>query len=267
MAGEKHLKLAISGSYTVGSDIAGEIWQCNIREALVFGTVDDIGVFPSTWDVAPEYAVVTASGNTIETSWKATSGGGAVFEPIDYLRDQVEPAVTAWIEGAGFSSKVLLEKLSLYPCDTTGNAIGRNVATLTYGTAPTGGDSGNLLPTENSVVLSFQTHVRGPLGRGRIFPPPVAVDALSSYGLVASSWRSTYLNGGKNLLEGIAYSGIDSAAIHVRPVVTGPTAKVGHPAYTVYGTIIEAKVGQVFDTQRRRRNKLPENYATAAVTY
>ena|SRR5664279_2882748 len=266
MAEVKHLKLTATGSYAAGSGEEAEIWACNMRLALVFGPVDDVGTFPSEWDVVPEFASYVDTGDTFTTTWKAQHSSDT-FEPMDYLRDQGRTAWTDLIGAGGYSSHVTLDALALYPCDTTGNSIDRNVATCTFGTPVPGGVSGNQLPTEDSAAISWQSHILGPLGRGRIFPPPLPASALSTYGFLSSSWVSTNVNVAKNMLEALAVTPSLPLAPHVRPVVTGPTVKVGRPAYTVYGTIIEVKVGQVVDAQRRRRNKLPEAYQTANPSY
>jgi hypothetical protein len=265
VADEKHLKLALQGSYVAGP-LAAEVWACNIRLALVDGAVDDIGTFPSNWDVTPDFRTVTDSGNTYVTTWKGTHLTD-VFDPVSYLIDQAVPAVSAWMGGAGFSQHATLDKVTLYPCGTTGNSVGGNTTTCTLGTPVAGPASGTSLPTESTVAVSWQTHVIGPLGRGRIFSPLVPTSALGAYGLLSSGWAGTLLNGSKNMLEGLALNTGLSQPWVVRPVVTGPTVKVGHPAYTVYGVINEVKVGQVVDTQRRRRNKLDEAYQTANPSY
>lgn len=266
MADEKHLKLTLSGGYTAGSGIAPEVWACNIRLALVDGAVDDIGTFPSAWSVTPDFSSFVDSGNTYTTTWKGTEVAD-VFHPMDYLRDQVVPSVSAWMGGGGFSEHATLDKVSLYPCGTTGTAIGGNSTHAILGTPVAGPSSGTSLPTENTVAVSWQTHVLGPLGRGRIFSPLVPTSALGAYGLLSSGWAGTLLNASKHMLEGIALNTALTQPWVIRPVVTGPTVKVGHPAYTVYGTVVEVKVGQVVDTQRRRRNKLVEAYQTAVPSY
>jgi hypothetical protein len=268
VAGEKHLKLSFGGSYAAGSGLETEIWRCNMRLCLQRGASapDDIGIFSSDWDVTPEFASYVDGGDTFTTTWKATHTSDT-FEPMDYLRDQARTAVTDLVGAGGLSTHITLTDMALYPCDTTGNAISRNVATCTFGTPPTGGASGTMLPTEDSVAVSWQSHILGPLGRGRIFTPGIPTSALGTYGLLSSSWTGTLVNVAKNMLEALSFDSVGGFPWHVRPVVTGPTVKVGRPAYTVYGTIIETKVGQVVDAQRRRRNKLPEDYVTATPSY
>lgn len=266
MAGEKHFRLTIHGDYTPGSADAPEIWAVNLRQALVFGTVDDIGTFPSNWDPQPSFTNNTETDWTTDTTYTINGPGTDFFDPESYLTDYVGPTLQAWMGAAGFSSHVRCTGASLYPCDTTGTAIGGNVARLTFTTIPLGTSSGKMLPTENSVVVSWQTHVLGPRGRGRIYGPPITADALTSYGVLDSGWVSTYLNTHVNTIEGLSYSAPAPTQAHLRTVVTGPSSSGGVAGYTRYGTIIGARVGQVVDTQRRRRNKLPELYVSDSIS-
>jgi hypothetical protein len=260
VAGEKHLRLTIFGDYVTGSEEPNEIWAVNLRQALVFGSVDDLGTFPSNWDVTPEFSSHTETDWDTTTTWRADGPGSIVFEPESYLTDYVGASVTNWIGAAGFSNKVQCLGASLYPCDTTGNSIGHNVAHLTFHTPVTGGTSGSMMPTENSVVLSWKTNRLGPRGRGRIYPPPIPVGAIDSYGLVSDGWRSTYQNAAKNTIEGMAFHGVGIAAPAVETVVTGPSSSGGLGSYTSYAVINGVRVGKVVDVQRRRRNKIGEAY-------
>ena len=69
------------------------------------------------------------------------------------------------------------------------------------------------------------------------------------------------------MLQGLALDGDPALGPNTRPVVTGPTAKSGQPPYTQYAVVNGVRVGQVIDTQRRRRNKEREAYVEADVTY
>lgn len=266
MAGEKHLRLTIFGDYTDGSEESREVWAVNVRQALVFGSIDPLGTFPSNWTAAPHFSTHTETDWDTSTTWEADGPGSLTFDPESYLTDYVGASVTNWINGAGFSNKVQVLGASLYPCDTSGRSIGSNVAHLTYHTPPIGGSSAKMLPTENSVVLSWSTDRLGKRGRGRIYPPPITSDALDSYGLVADGWLSTYKNAAKNLIEGMAFHGTGTAAPAVETVVTGPSSGGGLGAYLSYGVINKVRVGHVVDTQRRRRNKIPENYSSADIS-
>lgn len=269
MSGEKHMKLMVQGTYAgPGSGTPpenAEVWAFNIRQALVFGTVDDLGTFPSNWDVLPEFAASSEAHWDLTTTWKA-HWSTQTFEPADYLNDYVCPSLTAFMASSGIAAIVKLSSASLYPCDTTGNSIGGNVATATFTTGYYGGGSGHPLPLENSVVTSWGTNRLGRRGRGRIYGPVPSVAAINADGLLDSTVLADILSKSVALIEGMAYSGSTGDAPHVKSVVTGPASSGGLAPYTEYAVINSARVGQVVDTQRRRRNKEPEAYSSAAVS-
>lgn len=260
MAGEKHLRLSAFGNYIAGSEEDTEVWAFNLRQALVFGSIDMLGTFPSNWDVVPAFSSHADTDWDTTTTYRIDGPGSTHFDPESYLNDYGAPSVALLIGAAGISSKVQIEGLKLYPCDTSGNAIGGNVATLTWHTPPVGSSTAKMLPTENSVVMSWSTERLGKRGRGRIYPPPITTDAIDNYGLVGDSWRSTYQNVGKNMIEGLAFHGTGVGAPSVETVVTGPSSSGGLGSFTSYAVINKIRVGKIVDTQRRRRNKLGEAY-------
>jgi hypothetical protein len=70
----------------------------------------------------------------------------------------------------------------------------------------------------------------------------------------------------KALIEGLSYSGTGGSTAHLRSVVTGPSTTGGVGKYQGYATILGVRVGQILDTQRRRRNKEPESYQAETIT-
>lgn len=268
MAGEKHLRLQVSGGYNGTGAPTAEVWSFNMRLALVFGDVDSLGTFPTNWEVEPNFDSHTAATFTTQKTWIAQGPTGNDFDPESWLTDQVEPAVAGFISGWKFSPRAEVRSMIVYPCkDGDGTSIEGNFARLDYTSSnPVGGGS-NLMPLENSVVVSWTTSRLGPRGRGRIYTPPPGTNCLDADGLVSSGDRLDLVDAAVTFAQDLAYTGIGGSAAHVRPVVTGPTAKPGQPAYTRYALIEGVRVGRVMDTQRRRRNAEVEDYASAPVTY
>lgn len=265
MAGEKHLRIQASGGYSGSGEPANEVWSFNLRLALVFGSIDNLGTFPSNWEVASDFRTQTESTYTIDNTWKADGPLTQEFDPVSYLIDQAEPALAAFISGFDFSARAQLRKIAVYPCDTSGNSIGGNFSVLTYTSGFPVGIGTNMLPLENSIAVSWQTERLGPRGKGRIYTPVPATSVLDTDGLCSTSKATLLAERAKDLLEGLSTTLYDSGL--VRPVVTGPTAKPGIPAYTQYGTITQVRVGRVIDTQRRRRNKETEGYIIDTPSY
>lgn len=265
MANEVHLLLRASGDY-VPNTLPGEIWQNDIRLALVFGTVDDIGTLPNDWSPQAHTISRTESDWTITGNWN-TNVGLNIFQPDDYLNDQAAPAWTDFMANAHLSNQVRLRRLQLFPI---GAPDGKAVPAVPFavGTAcdleytsayPTGGEGGTQLPPQNSIAVSWRTHQIGAHGRGRIFLPSSASGSLSQ-AKVAAGTQTDIVAAGVTLLEALAFTGTGSLAAHVRPIVTGKP-------FTRYGTITQVRVGSIMDTQRRRRNRLTEVYESAMVSY
>jgi hypothetical protein len=252
------LLLRASGDY-VPNTLPGEIWQCDVRLALVFGTIDDIGVLPDNWTPEPNpYSRVEADW-TINGNWTANVGLNQ-FQPDDYLNDQAAPAWTDFMAAAHLSNQVRLRSLELYPIGSpTGHVVPAagfsqgTPATLTWTSSyPTGGESGTQLPPQNSIAVSWKTQQVGARGRGRIFLPSSTSAALSQ-AHVSSGAQSDIATAGAQFINALSYAGTGGTSAHVAPIVTGSP-------FENYGRIIQVGVGSIMDTQRRRRNRLTETY-------
>jgi hypothetical protein len=78
--------------------------------------------------------------------------------------------------------------------------------------------------------------------------------------LVDSTVRGFLLNAQVALLEAISDIPGGLATAEVVPCITGGS-------FTQYASISQVRMGNVFDTQNRRRRQLVENYSSATVTY
>jgi len=266
MTAEKHLRLVAEGSWTT-APLTVESWAVGLNLALVFGAVDDVGTFPSNYD--PQATVIDRH----ETHWDITGNWlithlTGTFNPGDYLNDQAAPAFATWMAAwSGRSSQCRLDRLKLGLVGTDGKEI--PPVPYTSGTPcllewtssnPVGINGGDLLPIENALVTSHHTNQRGRKGRGRMYLPGIASGALTHQGEVSSGTTDEVRNAQIALLEGVAFSGTGTDQPHVRPVITGVP-------YALYATITQVKVGNVVDTQRRRRRSLVETYSAGDVSY
>jgi hypothetical protein len=266
MAGEKHLLLRIAGEYS-SAGLEAEIWQTDIRLALVFGTVDALGTLPSNWEPVAETIARTESDWTIEGNWKVQHGVADFFRPDDYLNDQVLPAVADWMLANQTSDQVILRTLALYPIGApSGNAVPAvpyavgTPCTLTMTTnGVTGSATGVPLPLQNSIVVSHKSSQIGARGRGRMFLPMPTSSSLTGAKLQTAK-VTTLLDAHIAFLEALSYNGALANDAHIRPIVTGKP-------YTGYGVIGQVRVGNIVDTQRRRRNRLAETYQAGNPAY
>jgi len=203
----------------------------------------------------------------IDGNWLVQGPGSENWSADDWLNDKVAPAFDDWMDTAGRSTGCRLDVLKVYPIGTDGKAIpappygSGTPVTLTWTSGnPLGATSGNLMPINNAVVASHRTAQVGRSGRGRMFIPGLAAGAVSAEGLVDSTVRGFLLNAQVALLEAISDIPGGLVTAEVVPCITGGS-------FTQYASISQVRMGNVFDTQNRRRRQLVENYSSATVTY
>jgi hypothetical protein len=266
MANEKHLLLTAQGDWD-DSELSAEGWQVGIRLALVMGTVDDIGTLPNNWDPLATTISRTETDWTITGNWVASSGT-PTFHPDDYLNDIAAPAFDTWMSALpGLWEKCRLRSLKISPIGTNGRLIpappystGTPCLLEWTGAYPTGGNGSNPLPLQAAVVASHRTNQIGRPGRGRMYIPGFTVSAMDAHGHMSSSFCDNVRNSQITLLGSLKLDSVGVDAPHVRPIVTGS-------GYTHYAVIDQVRVGNVMDTQRRRRRSLAETYSIGAVSY
>jgi len=191
------------------------------------------------------------------------------FEPDDYLNDAAAPAFDAWLgdSGVATSTKCRIRQLKLFPIGTNGRAVpappysSGTPCELTYtGAYPTGATGSTLLPLQNAIAMSHRSNQIGRRGRGRVFRPGITTPALNSHAQLDSGVVTALVAAHVSLLEALSLDPVGPTAAHVRPVVTGSP-------FVQYGTINQVRVGNIPDTQRRRRRSLPETYVSGTPSY
>lgn len=266
MANEKHLLLTVQGDYT-DPTLASEGWQVGVRLALVFGATDPVGTLPNNWEPSATTINRAETNWTIAGNWSVDHGVNH-FAPDDYLNDQAAPAFTTWLGSiSGMSSHTRIRSLKLAPIGTDGREIPAppyatgSPCLLTWTSSyPVGSNSGNHLPLQVSAVASHRTSQTGRPGRGRMYLPSLNTGVIQTDGKFDSTWTSSTAGHQKDLLEALYVNAGGLGSMIVTPIVTGS-------GYTRYGVINQVRVGDVPDTQRRRRRSLPETYASVSVTY
>lgn len=201
----------------------GESWSVN----PCFMVGNDVG--PVGWDQAAGQAAATAMAAVAPgTALRAAAGSGA---PLTLIRLEMRE-----------DSHVL-----------------RGAAEAPYtGTAFTGGLTN---PVQTSVVLSLRSDTPGRSGRGRLYWPGVGDIGLTGSGRIGSvlvqsmaTQASTYLRALQDALKAQAFPS------------TPITVELGVVSTTHAGMqtrVNRVQVGDIPDVQRRRRDRLPEVYASA----
>lgn len=258
MALANHVRLTVAGGYTFST---AERWQFGINFMLINSSVAPAhqGTLP-TFTPDPQTVSRTETHWDIQSTWTVDLGAGATFNPDDWLNDQV----AATLFGTVFprcSDKVKLLTLKANPVNHLGKVVDDHFTLLTWTSSFTGGNqSGNPMPLENSIVASWQTPVLGKKGRGRIYTPVPPTSAVDATGIVGSTYQNGLRDDCVAMLEGFHYNGNPTNPVWMLPIVCAQ-------APDTYGQIDEVRVGQVVDTQRRRRRQLVENYSSASVSY
>jgi hypothetical protein len=130
--------------------------------------------------------------------------------------------------------------------------LNKTESTYEFQITPVPGTStANPLPHEVAIVASLRTATAGKSYRGRIYLPPPAVTMVGEDARFVATSRQSFT---------------DLIAAYLAPLPgVALLSVVASVTKGAYSPITEARVGDVFDAQRRRRNELIEVYSVAAV--
>lgn len=113
-------------------------------------------------------------------------------------------------------------------------------------------------PPQASVVISLRSDSPGASGRGRLYWPALAVALESPQGRIGAGTRDdikdeaiTYLRGIQDAIKETYFAPLSAGTVDL--AVISKTKGEHH-------LITRILVGDVVDTQRRRRDRIPENY-------
>lgn len=134
---------------------------------------------------------------------------------------------------------VTIDQVVVDEIDTSGRNISQAVASI----AQAGSDTSEELPPQCSVAVSTRSATPTRAGRGRFFLPPYGVDTVAS-GKLTSTGRTRTATAAQKFLQHFT--------------ANGWTPVIFHKGTAVETDITAIDVGDVFDTQRRRRNQQTE---------
>lgn len=165
---------------------------------------------------------------------------------------------TTAVQSAGLllSSGVSLQRVDVRAIDTAGRT---ELLAQTSPSSSTTGSALPIVPNQVAVVVSLRTATPGPKGRGRFYLPCLQANVGTDGRLVASQ-RGTIAGVVQTLLKGlatdyVAATGFSDGAL---VVASGVGSGLNSPVQTM-------RVGDVFDTQRRRRDALVESYVSLPI--
>lgn len=122
---------------------------------------------------------------------------------------------------------------------TTGEQVTRRISAVSI----PGTSTSNMLPYQVSVAVSLRTELATRSGRGRFYLPPL-VTANVTDGRLAATAQAVLADEAQSFLQGLTTSGL--------------TPVIYHRSTNSSTEITSIDVGDVFDTQRRRRGDLIE---------
>lgn len=136
--------------------------------------------------------------------------------------------------------------------DGTLSAQAEHVRTPVYGTGTT-----STLPYQSSLVASLRTAGFGGSARGRLYWPATGVPLTAATFRVSSSNVTSALAGVKTYLTSVT-TALDAS------LVNSPVLSVWSRTNNSTQPVNSIQMGDVIDTQRRRRDKLPEAYLSTS---
>lgn len=171
--------------------------------------------------------------------------------------DELVPVISAYVESASYSSAAVLNWIKLNPIGPDGRYIYPVTVEWQAPDNTINGTAGVYAP-QLAVVVSLRTAIgRGRASRGRYFLP--LQPNLGTNGRMTGVQTQTLADDAASFLEQI--NGV--LATEAQGAVVGVLSELGNPGPA--SAVLRTLVGDVLDTQRRRRNQLPENYAESIV--
>jgi hypothetical protein len=192
----------------------------------------------------------TASGTTPGEVWSFTMHTEGLLSVGDANQAFADGLTAAWAAGGMIDVTTADVDLTLASTAEIDPLTDLQLTRSELVMALTGDEAGEMLPFQVAVVISLLTNVANRHGRGRFYLPPLATGTVdtgrlsaAAIGILDVAWTAFF--------DSINTDGL-------QPQVRNRTAHTSIPVST-------ARVGNVFDTQRRRRNKLTETYTVIAV--
>lgn len=127
---------------------------------------------------------------------------------------------------------------------------GRNLGQTQTAEALVGTDATGPVPPQCAVVVSLRTALFNKSGRGRFYLPALSTDKVTA-GRITGTVVTQIVTASQKMVQSLNGAGY--------------TVCVYHRATKTHDNVVSVNVGDVFDTQRRRRDKLVEARTSLAV--
>lgn len=184
----------------------------------------------------------TFSGTTPGESWSFnvhTTGAGTLAAAQAGAVAAAGALVTGQLD-AVLPPAVVLTEVSTASLD---EATDQQISRLSDDVNLPGVAASEMLPFQCATSVSWRTDLATRAGRGRIYLPPLAVGAVDE-GRVSAAAQATIVTAASAF-----WAALDTAGLQL---------VIRHKAVHASTAVTSGNVGNVIDTQRRRRNKLIE---------
>jgi hypothetical protein len=191
----------------------------------------------------------------VQEAWSCglSIGGEGTDAVLTNPQENLQPitdALVAWMtrSASGISPAAALGFVKLAQVNSEGKYVTPAVVWLNDTVQASGAGSGSQHPFQIAQVISLNTVVDNPTGRGRFYSPlPRA--AVEYDGMIAEAAASATAGSAATLL-----SDLNSAIAGAARIVVASSTGVNR-------TVTSVRVGRVLDTVRSRRTSLDENYS------
>jgi len=192
---------------------------------------------------------MVASGTTPGESWSFTLHAEGSLSTADAATAFGDALTAAWAGGMDDVTTADVD-CTLASVAALDPATDGQLTRVEVVLALTGVAAGEMLPFQCATVISLLTDSATRHGRGRFYLPPLATGTVDG-GLISAATITSLDTAWTAFFDSLNTDGLN-------PVVRNRTGHISTP-------VTGARVGNVFDTQRRRRNKLVEVYTAIAV--
>lgn len=192
---------------------------------------------------------MVASGTTPGESWSFTLHAEGALSTADAATAFGDALTAAWAGGMDDVTTADVD-CTLASVAALDPATDGQLTRVEVVLALTGVATGEMLPFQCATVISLLSDSATRHGRGRFYLPPLAVSTVDG-GLISAAAITSLDTAWTAFFDSLNTDGVN-------PVIRNRTGHISTP-------VTGARVGNVFDTQRRRRNKLVETYTAIAV--
>lgn len=225
------------------------VYAHNVNRVTISGTCFTGGEIWSTgfWLGSATADAGDPAGSAIPIAgfWNTFFGNVAQAFSASYITQQVKVAQHKASDG-----KVDLTKVDFYDLSPT----------------QAGGGGSSALPPQISLAATMTSQIqRGTAAKGRMYLPGINTQVTSSTGKISSSVINTHATAFKTFLDAVnASSSVPDSVVLVskgNKVTDIGTGEV-HYVLPKNALVTGLRIGDVYDTQRRRRNAMAETYTT-----